>query len=425
MGAFIVHSKPVLEKEEQGDFVLLLNDWQHFYTSEQQYLLIASSQVYPNDLESITESNSIDYFQAVDGSRSAEALVTSILINGRGRYIDPRNATKGFSTTPRESLKIVSLQKNSSYRLRLINGGSIFSLKFSIDKHRLKVIASDVIPFAQPITVDQLIIGLGERYDVIIDNLTRLDTTINYWIRVDTMDRHNNTRWHALAILEYTTTNDMPTTERQNCTVSQPCRILNCPFSQYGPNTTDQGNPFICLTPLDMTTHENYLDYDLINETTPMNIKQTLQLTSVENQDDHMGFESLNYIALKYPPMAEPILDNPRHARKLLPCSNRSLSANSGEKCYHNIVAQYNDTIEILLINHDDDQHPMHLHGSYFHIVEQGLAPLNTTTGLATENNPNVTCDKHAVCKCNQTNAACVTNNMRLVKDTIQLSKGG
>ncbi len=51
MGAFIVHPKTISNKEEQGEFVLLLNDWQHFYTSEQHHLLIESGQFYPSDLE--------------------------------------------------------------------------------------------------------------------------------------------------------------------------------------------------------------------------------------------------------------------------------------------------------------------------------------------------------------------------------------
>ncbi|CAF1128703.1 unnamed protein product [Adineta steineri] len=425
MGGFIVHPMPVDDKEEQGEFVLLLNDWQHFYTSEQHHLLIESGQFYPNDLESLTQSGTIDFFEAVDGSRAAEAFVTSILINGRGRYIDPRKETKGFSTTPFECLKITSQQNISTYRLRLINGGSVFSLKFSIDKHPLKVIASDGIPFAEPILVDQLIIGLVERYDIIIDNLTAINNKINYWIRVDTMDKHNNPRWHGLAILQYAPTNEIPTTEPQHCTELQPCRILNCPFSQYGPNESNQGNPFICLTPSNITTHEDYIDYNLIDEKTPMAIKKTLSLTMAEHEDDQSGFESFNYVGMKYPSMTEHILNNPRLARELLPCSNRLLHTESGEKCYHNIVAQYNDTIELLLVNHDDDQHPLHLHGSYFHIVEQGLAQLNTSTGEFIANNPNVQCNEHAVCICNQTNAACTTNNMRLVKDTIQLPKGG
>ncbi|UJR32591.1 hypothetical protein I4U23_020051 [Adineta vaga] len=425
MGGFIVHPKSAPIKEVQGEFVLLLNDWQHFYTNEQHYLLIESGQFYPNDLESLTKSDTIDYFQAVDGSRAAEALVTSILINGRGQYVDSRNGTKGSSTTPFEVLKLVSVQNNSSYRLRLINGGSVFSLKFSIDQHPLKVIASDGIPFAQPIIVDQLIIGLGERYDVIIGNSPNIDITTDYWIRVDTMDKNNNTRWHGLAILQYASTNKMPTSERQNCTVVQPCRILNCPFTQYGPNTIDEGNPFMCLTPLNMSTHDDYLDHQLLDEKLPINIKQTLSLTMVEGLDSQAGYESFNFIGMKYPSMTEPILFNPQLARELLPCSNRSLDENSGEKCYHTIVAKYNDTIEILLVNFDEDQHPIHLHGSYFHIVEQGLAQLNTTSGEFLANNPDVICDEHAICMCNQTSSNCTKIDMRLVKDTIQLPRGG
>jgi FtsP/CotA-like multicopper oxidase with cupredoxin domain len=111
-------------------------------------------------------SGTIDYFQAVDGSHAAEAFVTSILVNGRGRYVDPR--ANDSSTSPFERL-IVSRRSSSQYRLRLINGGSALALKFSIDGHLLQVIASDGVPFARPIHVDQLIIGLGERYDVLVD----------------------------------------------------------------------------------------------------------------------------------------------------------------------------------------------------------------------------------------------------------------
>lgn len=426
MGAFIVHSRTLPNMHEQGEFVLLLNDWQHFSTSEQHHLLIESGQFYPNDLESITRSDNIDFFEAVDGSRAAEALVTSILINGRGRYIDRRNETHGFSTTPFEVLNVGSLPYNSSYRLRLINGGSVFSLRFSIDQHSLKVVASDGIPFAQPMVVDQLIIGLGERYDIIIDNLTAINVTAtNYWIRVDTMDKKNNSRWHAQAILQYASTNGVPTSERRVCSTSRPCRILNCPFSQYGPNESGIDNPFICLTPLNISTHDDYLDHELLRETVPIAIKRTLSLTMVEGQDDRAGFESFNYVGLKYPSMNEPILHDPRRARELLPCSNQPLDAEHGEQCYQNIVAKYNDIIEILLVNHDDDQHPIHLHGSYFHIVEQGLAQLNTTTGEFMANNPNVICDEHAVCTCNETAGSCTSINMRLVKDTVQIPKGG
>ncbi|CAF2850535.1 unnamed protein product [Rotaria sp. Silwood2] len=413
LGGFIVHPKTI---STYGEFVLVLNDWQHFYTSQQHLLLVESGQFYPNSLESLTQSDTIDCFESVDGSRAAEALVTSILINGRGQYFDPRATNDNSSTTPLEILSI-SDSNYSTYRLRLINGGSVFSLKFSIDEHPLQVIASDGVPFTEPLIVDQLIIGLGERFDVLINR--KIMNSVNYWIRVDTMDKNNNPRWYARAILQYTHESRMPTTSQKNCTVLEQCRILNCPFSQYGSEPS-----FICLTPQNMSTHTDYLDLDLLNETINVNVKRTLSLNMVMGNEDRAGFESINYIGMQYPSMQEPILYNAQTARYLLPCSNSRLDMNTGERCYHFILAQFGDIIEFLLVNYDTHQHPMHLHGSYFHIVEQGLAQLNTTTGEFLDNNPNVECNDYAECVC-KAGSTCTKNNMRLVKDTVQVPKGG
>lgn len=135
----------------------------HF--SEQHQLLVESGQFYPNSVESLLSSDTIDYLEVVDGSRAAQALITSILVNGRGQYFDPRN--NDSSSTPLE--RLIIYDSDSQYRIRLINGGSAFALVFSIDEHTLQVISSDGLPFDQPILVDQIVIGLGERYDVVIN----------------------------------------------------------------------------------------------------------------------------------------------------------------------------------------------------------------------------------------------------------------
>lgn len=116
----------------------------------------------------MTQSGTIDYFQAVDGSYAAEALVTSILVNGRGQYFDPR--TSESSTAPFERLFVE--RSDAQYRIRLINGGSTFSVKFSIDQHQLEVVSTDGVPLAQSKVVDEIIIGLGERYELLINVTT-------------------------------------------------------------------------------------------------------------------------------------------------------------------------------------------------------------------------------------------------------------
>lgn len=118
-------------------------------------------------------SGTIDYLQVVDGSRASQALVTSILVNGRGQYFDPRNNES--SNTPFE--RLFMYESDSQYRIRLINGGSAFALVFSIDEHILQVISSDGAPFSRPIFADQIVIGLGERYDAIINVTATLNRT--------------------------------------------------------------------------------------------------------------------------------------------------------------------------------------------------------------------------------------------------------
>jgi FtsP/CotA-like multicopper oxidase with cupredoxin domain len=92
------------------------------------------------------------------------------LVNGKGRAAN--------STTP---LTEVRIQDGEVLRLRLINGSATYSLRFQIDNHPLTVIASDGQPL-RPVTVDNLLIGIGERYDVLIQG----KGSGSHWIRATT-----------------------------------------------------------------------------------------------------------------------------------------------------------------------------------------------------------------------------------------------
>jgi FtsP/CotA-like multicopper oxidase with cupredoxin domain len=233
------------------------------------------------------------------------------------------------------------------------------------------------------------------------------------------MDKNNNPRWHGRAILQMgnnSVTN--PTSSARNCSSREPCRILNCPFTQYGP-----GLDSVCLTMRNMNTDSAYLDKELLANKTQITIRRSLSLTMVEPTEEQAGYESINYMSMEYPSLDKPILYIPKTARETLPCSNlvQNTPDVMGEKCYNNIVAQFNDIIEFLVVNYDSDQHPIHLHGSYFHILEQGLSQLNETTGLFIANNPNVVCNDEKVnCQC----VSCATNT-HLVKDTMIVPSGG
>ena len=92
------------------------------------------------------------------------------LINGKGR-----------APNTQSPLTEVQIKEGEVVRLRLINGSSTYSLRFQIDNHPLTVIASDGQPL-KPVTVDNLLIGVGERYDVLIAG----KGSGSHWIRATT-----------------------------------------------------------------------------------------------------------------------------------------------------------------------------------------------------------------------------------------------
>lgn len=73
------------------------------------------------------------------------------------------------------------IQSGKSYRLRLINTAVDQYLQVSLDGHPFSVISTDFVPI-KPFTANWLLMGIGQRYDVII---TANQTADNYWFRAN------------------------------------------------------------------------------------------------------------------------------------------------------------------------------------------------------------------------------------------------
>ncbi|KAK8038044.1 hypothetical protein PG994_014811 [Apiospora phragmitis] len=97
----------------------------------------------------------------------------SILVNGIGHY---NGSTDGpyYETV---------LTPGKNHTLKLINGAVATSFIFKIDDHNLTVIANDLVA-VQPFTVEELFIGIGQRYTVIVEG--KNDTSNDYWMRTVT-----------------------------------------------------------------------------------------------------------------------------------------------------------------------------------------------------------------------------------------------
>src|SRR5262249_15588178 len=95
------------------------------------------------------------------------------LFNGKGR-------APGDMKSPST---VVEVKKGETIRLRLINISSTYAFRFQIDGHPLTVIASDG-PALKPVTVDNLVLGNGERFDVLLE----AKQGGVHWIRAATLD---------------------------------------------------------------------------------------------------------------------------------------------------------------------------------------------------------------------------------------------
>ncbi|KAI1330870.1 multicopper oxidase [Xylariaceae sp. FL0255] len=124
--------------------------------------------VFPiSDYYYITEAQGVIYTQ----NNAAPPASNNILFNGTN--INPTNPSLG-------EYAVVTLTPGKRHRLRLINPSLEHNYQVSLVGHQLEVIQTDFVPIV-PVTVDSVFLGVGQRYDVII-NAT--EATDNYWFNV-------------------------------------------------------------------------------------------------------------------------------------------------------------------------------------------------------------------------------------------------
>lgn len=96
---------------------------------------------------------------------------SNILINGTNK--NAANTTGSYLAT--------KLTTGKKHLFRIINTSVDNALRVSLDGHLLEVITSDFVPI-QPIFVESLLVGVGQRYEIVI---TANQSAGNYWFRAE------------------------------------------------------------------------------------------------------------------------------------------------------------------------------------------------------------------------------------------------
>jgi FtsP/CotA-like multicopper oxidase with cupredoxin domain len=145
------------DPDEPGGYdeeaVLVLDDWTDGWGDSPDRLLEAARQDGMGGMGGMPGMESMGMPTAAQplGSDTGDVRYPAHLINGR-----LPTAPHTITTTPGRRI-----------RLRIINAGSDTAYRFAIGGHRLTVTHTDGFP-VQPVVVDTLIIGMGERYDLIV-----------------------------------------------------------------------------------------------------------------------------------------------------------------------------------------------------------------------------------------------------------------
>jgi len=316
----------------------------------------------------------------IDGTR---IWIDNILQNGIGHW-PPLNLSDGSKVPEKTKFNEVFFQKGVTYLMRLINGAADTTFVFSIDNHKFWVISTDFVAI-KPYYTDHVVVGIGQRYNIIVDaNPDKFTADQSYWIRTtpapqctafNTKDKSTLIPDEHTGIIHYTLNRDIPTTSRQNFT-------LDCADESYYkdlipivpwqvPDVRYEVDPFY------LSIHINLSDYPYW----PCN-KQVNRFELVSEHPMWLNFSGPILLNLD-----EDFSQRPWLAEVTTNVAEETwvqLTIISGPKSLkHPFRPHPVPKVPGVFV---PGQHPIHLHGHDFAILEQCIPDDNTACDIAQKN---------------------------------------
>ena len=390
---------------------LTLLDWQHEPSLDLFTQINAGLGFYPNKV--LGEVPTLDD-QRYNSTRSFDegevgpVPYYSGIINGKGRHAGvPYIKTR---------LSIFTVQAGETYRFRLVGAQGLYAYRFSIDGHKLTVVATDGY-WIKPIEdVDYIIIHSGERYDFLLHTSTTPSLN-NYWIRAETLEiesggtepPYNSLGHVAEAILHYKQNSDsddpdfnVPSSDYQEiknastprqCSGSiYPCIAVNCPFENFHLSYN-----IICFNVQSLRLLQPTPDHELPKAYAkdPEECKDCRHFINFNFEGDSQtsSVNGRNFIFPSSPPQTqyEDFLAND------VKCDLNSDCNPSTEECscVHMIDIPQGETVQLVLtaIGAFNNAHPIHLHGHSFHVLYVGYPEYDQQTGFVQSHSTDIYCE--------------------------------
>ncbi|XP_014271530.1 uncharacterized protein [Halyomorpha halys] len=291
-----------------------------------------------------------------------------LLINGKGGHVKFHMNNTNI-TTPREQFNV---RKGFRYRFRLIHNSAIYCpIQMSIDKHKMKVIASET-SFFEPLEVDSLMVGAGDRFDFV---LKAFEEESCYAMRFRAIGdcRKDKTSVNEVAFLCYDGST-LPSSYTfsyeeadRNGILLNPNEVATYDYSSKS---------LIFLSDLNSTENEQNFFYG------KPDVKLYVQIHS-RNFDSARfpgAWHQFDNISFMYPGVS--FLENKFKSPEVCTRENKDKFCKDDFcKCTYLQELPKNSLVDVFVdITKDRNQdHPVHLHGYKFYIVGMGLLGINET----------------------------------------------
>ncbi|KAI1826659.1 multicopper oxidase [Xylaria intraflava] len=273
------------------------------------------------------------------------------LINGKSNY-NCSMAAPNSTCYGNAGLAQFSLSPGKTHRLRLMNTGAATLLHFSIDGHKMQVIANDFEPVV-PYTADVVTLHVGQRTDILV----KADAcpTATYWMRSTLAGNCSDayTR-EAKAVVSY---------QGYNSNIQLPNSTISPAAAKADEVTTLCRNDDLRKT---IPYYPQKLDLQ------PDTV-ETINIDLFTNATGNHVWITNN--RTQYTDYNTPILLEAAKAN----FTHLDPSAN-----VYNFGS--NKTVRIVLNTNYQSDHPMHLHGHSFQVLAEGLGPWDGKTIINPEN---------------------------------------
>ncbi|ODM89025.1 L-ascorbate oxidase, partial [Orchesella cincta] len=279
------------------------------------------------------------------------------LINGIGRYPCPYAALqKRECNTAFQMRPVFQLQREKTYRLRLLNAGAVAAYNFSIDDHKLRAIEVDGIDVRTPVEANIVPIAAGQRYSFLVRCNNDSFNGSRHLIRA-------NLRKESLMLIDGWNINEYPEALMADVTAVLEC--VDQDLGLYQHRAVVSREPFTCddiVPPRPITDDIVYLDEMALSPLdgipAPDHVDEEFTVASVFFEDhENIRRGAFNYTPFKLPndkPLLMKLIDG-----ETIPDA-------------YPLKIDIGSVVQLVINNPFFGPHPFHLHGHHFWILGTG-----------------------------------------------------